>query len=110
MSKMVLIKFSSNWADEMDIEGLYVTTAEKHEAFKQQVVQHFEKSGRTISYYVGSNEEIEYDCANDLLECYEVVCSDIYASGLGALEFANFLPIGFCGPELYDEDEDEDED
>ena len=93
----ILVKFSSNRADGMDVGGLYVTTTEKHEAFKQQVIRHYEKGG-TIGYCVGSNEDIEYDCANDLLKCYEVVCSDIYASGLGALEFANFLPIGFCGP------------
>lgn len=101
----ILVKFSSNWADEMDIDGLYITTAEEHEDFKKQVIQHFEKNGNTVSYRIGSNEDIEYESADDLLECYEVVCSDIHTSGLGALEFASFLPIGFRGPELYDEDD-----
>lgn len=104
--KKILVKFSSNRADEMDIEGLYVTTAEDHEAFKKSVIDYFNNGG-SITYYVGTNEEIEYKSSDELLNCYEVVCSDIHSCGIGALEFAEFLPSGFTGPEIP-EDEDED--
>lgn len=33
--KKMLVKFSSNWADEMDVEGLFLITQEDWEAFKK---------------------------------------------------------------------------
>lgn len=97
----ILVKFSSNWADEMDIDGLYVTTADEHRDFIDNVNKYFEHND-SINYCVGSNEDIDYESAEDLLSCYEIVCTDLHACGLGALEFANFLPSGFCGPEIED--------
>ena len=107
----ILVKFSNNWADEMDIEGLYVTTQEEHNEFIKKVHNYF-KSNNELIYTVGSNEEIEFSNAEELLECYTVVCSDIHACGLGPLEFADFLSIGFCGPDDYcfDSDEYDDDD
>ena len=97
----VLVQTNDNWADEMDIDGLYVTTADEHRDFIDNVNKYFEHND-SINYCVGSNEDINYESAEDLLSCYEVVCSDLYACGLGTLEFANFLPSGFCGPEIED--------
>ena len=105
----ILVKFSSNWADEIDIDGLYVTTDVEHSNFIDNVNKYFEHND-SINYCVGSNEDIDYESAEDLLSCYKVVCSDLYACGLGALEFANFLPSGFCGPENEDLIESEDDD
>ena len=105
----ILVRFSSNWADEIDIDGLYVTTADEHRDFIDNVNKYFEHND-SINYCVGSNEDIDYESAEDLLSCYKVVCSDLYACGLGALEFANFLPSGFCGPENEDLIESEDDD
>ena len=105
----ILVRFSSNWADEIDIDGLYVTTANEHRDFIDNVNKYFEHND-SINYCVGSNEDIDYESAEDLLSCYKVVCSDLYACGLGALEFANFLPSGFCGPENEDLIESEDDD
>lgn len=109
MQKKILVKFSSNWADEMDIEGLYVTTADELRDFINNVNKYFEHND-SINYCVGTNEYIDYESAEDLLSCYETVCTDLHACGLGALEFANFLPLGFCGPENEDLIESEDDD
>ena len=97
----ILVRFSSNWADEIDIDGLYVTTDVEHSNFIDNVNKYFEHND-SINYCVGSNEDIDYESAEDLLSCYKVVCSDLYACSLGTLEFANFLPSGFCGPEIED--------
>ena len=105
----ILVKFSSNWADEIDIDGLYVTTADEHRDFINNVNKYFEHND-SINYCVGSNEDIDYESAEDLLSCYEIVCTDLHACGLGALEFADFLPSGFCGPENEDLIESEDDD
>jgi len=52
----VLVSYEANWADEMDIEGHYVCTADEW-----AVTQKLFRSIKTeISYCIGTNEEIEY--------------------------------------------------
>lgn len=105
MSKM-LIKYSDNWADEMGLEGLFVCSSDEWEAYKETVKKYFESRDSYI-YYVGSNEDIEYNSADELLSTFAVVCSDIHSSGLGILETCKFLPVGFTGPDYFDIDEDD---
>lgn len=108
MSTM-LIKYSDNWADEMDLEGLFICSSEEWEGYKESVKKYFEVNS-SYTYYVGTNEEVEYNSANELLGAFEVVCNDIHSSGLGVLEFCNFLPVGFTGPDGFEiDEEDEDE-
>ena len=104
----MLIKYSDNWADEMDLEGLFVCSSAEWEEYKDSVKKYFEVKSSYI-YCVGTNEEVEYNSANDLLSAFEVICNDIQSSGLGVLEFCNFLPIGFTGPDGFEIEEDEDE-
>lgn len=107
MSKM-LITYSDNWTDEMDLDGLFVCSSDEWEKYKETVKKYFE-SNDSYTYYVGTNEEIEYNTAKELLSTFEIICSDIHSSGLGGLEFCNFLPIGFTGPEIEIDEEDEDD-
>ena len=56
MSK-VLIKWSDNWADEMDIEGFVVENKEKANEWlhnMKSITKHFD-------ICIGTNEEINYD-------------------------------------------------
>lgn len=52
-----LIKWSSNWADEMDVEGFVIVNDEDLQLFKENL----EKINRPFYVYIGTNEEIGYD-------------------------------------------------
>lgn len=110
----LLVKFTANWADEMDVEGLFLITQEDWEAFKKMAKEHFEKSSEVI-YSVGSNQDIEFESYEDLMDSYEIISADITADGIGILNAVNFLPVGFTGPgdyvfEIEDEDEEQEDD
>jgi len=58
----VLVKWSSNWADEMDIEGVDIMRKTKWEALKKKIL-----SKKNFCIYIGTNEEIDYSSGEDLL-------------------------------------------
>lgn len=58
----ILIKFSSNWADEMDIEAFEVVTVKSWNKW----LNHWQ-SLDSFGLSVGTNEEIEWDCLEDYL-------------------------------------------
>jgi hypothetical protein len=65
MSKgKVLVQWSSNWADEMDIEGFAIMNREDWNEYKAAV----RKRKGSFSLGVGTNEDIEYDNGAALLE------------------------------------------
>lgn len=56
----LLVKWSDNWADEMDLDGFKLfTSREAYDDFLAQAKEVIDK-GRWI-FYLGTNEEIEYD-------------------------------------------------
>ncbi|MEC0031032.1 hypothetical protein P4L24_24630 [Bacillus cereus] len=65
--KLYLLKFDDNWADEMDLDGHMVLTEEQHEKFQERV-----KRAAPFTFYVGTNEEIEYDDTDELERAYEI--------------------------------------
>jgi hypothetical protein len=60
---LVLIKWDSNWADEMDIEGFIIVSKEKAKEFKKQLKDY----DSYFEVYVGTNEDIEYGSGEELL-------------------------------------------
>lgn len=54
MSKL-LVKFKDNWADEMDIEGFFVTTREDWENRVTLLKDNFPYG---LTYGIGTNEDI----------------------------------------------------
>lgn len=58
----VLLKWSSNWADEMDIEGISIMKSDEWKAYKKKL-----ELKKSFSLYVGTNEEIEYESGEDLI-------------------------------------------
>jgi hypothetical protein len=66
--KKLLVKFDSNWADEMDIDGFQVMTEVEFEDYKKVVKKVFEQAGKPgWSFGIGTNEEIEYESEKDFL-------------------------------------------
>jgi len=101
---LVLVKYEGNWADEMDISGHYVTTQEGYndevEVFKA-MLEH-----DSITYCVGTNEEIEYETIDELLECF--TATPITFEEYTVLTKLELDATGFVGPEAYIDSDDDD--
>lgn len=105
----VLVKFSDNWADEMDVDGFRVFVLEDWELIKTRMAKVFEKGRGSCSFGIGTNEEIEYSSYADWLSSFSV--SSISESEALFLrkhfpQYDSFAGQGFV---LY-QDEDWDED
>ena len=69
---MKLIKYKSNWADEMDVQGWSVMSPMRHAAWEDSWADHFKDEGN-YSFSVGTNEDIEYDSIEEFLKEFKVV-------------------------------------
>lgn len=58
----VLVKWSSNWADEMDVEGFDIMKKTDWDALKKKILKK-----ENFCIYIGTNEEIDYASGEDLL-------------------------------------------
>lgn len=97
---MKLVKYDSNWADEMDIDGFKVLTNEQWEKYQQDFKKHFKEE--CYSYYVGTNEEIEYSDFDEFISDFKA--SEITNEEAAVLEklFDNLSTYGYgFFPELY---------
>ena len=58
-----LVKYSDNWADEIDIDGFALFTEEEHDEFISMVdkVCDLLRVGEIFEYYIGTNEMIIHD-------------------------------------------------
>ncbi len=68
MGRIFLVRFSDNWADEMDLEGWYVVHASDENELKQNLVPLKTKFPKTISF--GTNQYNEYIDREHLLAQY----------------------------------------
>ena len=68
---MLLVKFSDNWADEIDIEGCVIMSEEEYEKYLNAAKRAFEIEG-SISFYIGSNEEIRYGNFEDFKKTLKI--------------------------------------
>lgn len=76
----ILIIYTGNWADEIDVSGLDITTKEEWELTKKAVKEYFNKKdseGELVHYElihdIGTNEGITYDSYKSWLYDYEVL-------------------------------------
>lgn len=67
---MKLIKYDSNWADEIDIDGFIVLSDELHDNFIEAI-----NRIEYLEFYIGTNEEIIYESPEEILNDLEI--SDI---------------------------------
>ena len=68
----VLVQTNDNWADEMDIYGYRILTIKQYENRLKELQEEFEESDGTYMWYIGTNEEIEYDNFDNFLESLTV--------------------------------------
>ena len=87
----ILIIYTGNWADEIDVSGLNITTKEEWELIKKAVKEYFNKKdseGELVHYElihdIGTNEGITYDSYESWLYDYEVL-------PIPSLEVATFI-------------------
>lgn len=70
MSKYFLVKFTDNWADEIDVDGFDTLTEEEVKEFKNRVTSYFDENSEPYIYSIGTNEELEYYDAETLLSYF----------------------------------------
>lgn len=76
MKNNILIQFSSNYADEFDVEGFIVLPEKEWEAHKAAVALRFEEQ-EEIEIYFGTNESMIYESLDSYLCCFRTtVLSD----------------------------------
>jgi hypothetical protein len=127
MSK-VLIIFEDNWADEMDIKGSRIMSRkdwEQYISIAEQCFNDLEKynakgdedgnpieysiektksywdNNNSISFWIGSNEEIEYENFEEFRRCFKVYdLAEVEADILTKFSFDDF---GFFPDWIFDE-------
>ena len=101
----LFIEYNSNWADEMDVNGFFITTKELWDERVEAFRKHFEDEP-FLTYYVGTNEEIEYLMFEDVLNDFTITeITEEEAKVLDKLFGYNdgdFVGVcyGFTGPEV----------
>jgi hypothetical protein len=103
--KKLLVKFDSNWADEMDIDGFMVMTQDEWDQYKAHTKKFFEQLGeRSWSFGIGTNEEIEYESHDEFIRELKVEeITDVEYESLahlfkyydGTVQFGFFPDLGY---------------
>ena len=109
--ELVLVKWDSNWADEMDVEGFLITSKSSADSFKKQLKDY----DSSFEVCVGTNEDIEYGSGKELIkeltfkkitEEEATIIRKFFGNSGGYTQFWSALDYL---EEWDDEDEDEDE-
>ena len=68
-----LVKFTDNWADEMDIEGFTIMSSADFVEWAKLVEDVANKidSGCPYTYWLGTNEYVDYDSGKDFKACFD---------------------------------------
>lgn len=102
--EFVFVTYHNNWADEIDVTGYRVFTTAEFQEFKAAVLKR--KFPKT--HYIGTNEEIPFDDADDYLRC-------LRERKISKSEYDAFASLflskeaGFWFDPLESDDEDEDD-
>lgn len=111
MSK-VLIAFQADYADEFDVYGWAVRDQNYWEKFQAQAVAWFANNpGKTLEFWFGGNEVIEFDSLEDFQAAYAVkTITDEQADGIAGVwgDMATQPRLGvtyghFCEPSEFRE-------
>ena len=68
MKKYFLISWADNYADEFDFEGYSILTESEWKKLKKSI----KKKNKSFELYIGTNEWVEYDNGQELLDCLSV--------------------------------------
>lgn len=89
-----LATYSANWADEMDLAGVYVMSEEEYKRVMEYDKEKH-RGDRSYSWYCGSNQEMEYEefddfynslCIEEISELEYQVLSKLNLTNLGLAE------------------------
>lgn len=116
-----LVKYSANWADEMDLEGLAVFTQKEFYDFSDTAMKIAEliENREYYTYWFGTNEGIEYGDIHHFLDSFTIKTLDALSYSLISGNICNtehtygFFPyndmIDFIVDHLDVEEEEEEE-
>jgi len=105
--KRYLCNYSDNWTDEIDIDGICIIDEDRYKEFKKKA-----KKFKYGYFYIGSNEEIEYD-VEDGFNIKDVISfKEISEDEFKILKKLKLENIGFASSfiEFIMENDEEDED
>lgn len=91
------VRYADSWADEMTIDGFSIMDEKEYEhyvATVNAIIADME-CGQPFIYYVGSNEEIEYDNVDDFLSAFETSEFEEYPEGIEMVFGKKFPEFGF---------------
>lgn len=91
------VRYTDSWADEMTIEGFSIMDEKEYERYVvalNAIITDME-CGQPFIYYVGSNEEIEYDDVDDFLSAFETSEFEEYPEGIEMIFGKKFPEFGF---------------
>lgn len=91
------VRYTDSWADEMTIEGFSIMDEKEYECYVvtlNAIITDME-CGQPFIYYVGSNEEIEYDNVDDFLSAFETSEFEEYPEGIEMVFGKKFPEFGF---------------
>lgn len=91
------VRYTDSWADEMTIEGFAIMDEKEYERYVvalNAIITDME-CGQPFIYYVGSNEEIEYDNVDDFLSAFETSEFEEYPEGIEMVFGKKFPEFGF---------------
>lgn len=89
--------YTDSWADEMTLEGFALMDEKEYERYVvtvNAIITDME-CGQPFIYHVGSNEEIEYDNADDFLSAFETSEFEEYPEGIEMVFGKKFPEFGF---------------
>lgn len=91
------VRYTDSWADEMTIDGFSIMDEKEYERYVvtvNAIITDME-CGQPFIYQVGSNEEIEYDNADDFLSAFETSEFEEYPEGIEMVFGKKFPEFGF---------------
>ena len=91
------VNYKDSWADEMFVDGFSIMDEKEYEHYTATVnaiVADIE-CGLPFIYQIGTNEEIEYNNANDFLSAFEVSEFEEYPEGIEMVFGKKFPEFGF---------------
>lgn len=91
------VRYTDSWADEMTLEGFSIMDEKEYEhyvATVNAIIADIE-CGQPFTYWVGSNEEIEYNNVNGFLGAFEVSEFEEYPEGIEMVFGKKFPEFGF---------------
>ncbi len=112
MNKKLLIEWSGNWADEMDLDGFQIVSEKAWTRFLELLHEVDDKEPIfPWEFCVGTNEHVEYESKQDFLDSLEITpISDsevnVISEKLG--RSYGFMPLGQIYERMFYDHSDED--